>query len=199
MPLNKTITAIVLAGGKSSRMGTDKGLVEFEGHPLVTYVIHQLQKITSRIFIITQHGAYEQFNLPCYPDIYAEKGPLAGIYTGLHYSQTDKNLVVGCDMPFLTTDLLTALVNAAGKEDALITEHKGKAEPLCSVYDKNCSDHFKALIEKDHLKITDALNGLTTRTISFDEEPWFKGNEFANMNSLEELIKFQNSNHGITS
>jgi molybdopterin-guanine dinucleotide biosynthesis protein A len=198
MPTYLTIAAIILAGGKSSRMGTDKGLVEFEGKPLVHHVIDHLQKVTRNIIIITQHGSYEQFGLPCYPDLYSDKGALGGIYTGLHYSNFQKNIVVGCDMPFLSERLLQALINSAGNEDALITEHNGKAEPLCSVYDKNCEPQFKSLIQKDQLKITDALKGLHIRTISFDQEPWFKGNEFANLNSMEELMKYQNQNDATT-
>ena len=179
-------------------MGTDKGLTEFEGHPLVTHVIEKLKTVTSQILIISQHGAYEQFGFPCYPDIYPDKGPLSGIYSGLMHSETSKNLLVACDMPFLSTQLLENLVKNGGYEDVLLTEHKGKAEPLCSIYDKKCSSHFKSLILEGQLKITDAFNGLSIRTISFDHEPWFKGNEFANLNSMEELVKFQTQKNANT-
>jgi molybdopterin-guanine dinucleotide biosynthesis protein A len=94
-------------------------------------------------------------------------------------------------MPFLSSKLLTELITNSGAEEVLLTEHLGLAEPLCSVYDRNCITHIRPLLEKDQLKITDALEGLKTRVISFDKEEWFKGNEFANINSIEELNKYK--------
>ncbi len=65
------------------------------------------------------------------------------------------------------------------------------AEPLCAIYDKSCIPYFKSLLEQNQLKITSALEGLKTRVISFDKEYWFVGNEFANINTREELKKFE--------
>ncbi len=192
MPLNKSLAAIILAGGRSSRMGTDKGLMLFHERPLVTHVIEVLRSIDiQKILIITQHGAYEQFGYPCYPDLVQDKGPLGGIYAGLIHSAEEKNLVLACDMPFLTKELLSGIIHAIGHEDALIAEHKGKAEPLCSVYSSTCIPHFRTMLDNDQLKITDALQGMNTRSINFDDQPWFKGNEFSNLNTPDELNKHQ--------
>ncbi len=195
MPEKKIITAIILAGGKSSRMKTDKGLLLFNGKMLVEHVIGSLKKITDQIIIITQNEAYKQFGYPCFGDVIKDKGALGGIYTGLVHSTTQKNLVVGCDMPFLSEHILSALVTTSGDEDVLLTEHLGKAEPLCSVYDWSVVAHIRPLLEQNQLKITDALEGLKTRVISFDAEDWFTGNEFANINSEVELEKFKNNSH----
>jgi molybdopterin-guanine dinucleotide biosynthesis protein A len=186
----KYITVIILAGGKSSRMKEDKGLVIFKGKKLVELIIDTANKITNNIIIITANPDYKQFGYPCFRDEMPDKGPLGGIYTGLLHSQTRKNLFLGCDMPFLTEKLLTELVNQCGEEDVLLTEHKSLAEPLCSVFDKNCMAHISHLLEQNQLKITDALAGLKTRVISFDTAPWFIGNEFANINTIEELRKY---------
>lgn len=187
MSSEKNITAIILAGGKSSRMKTDKGFVSFNGKILVQHVIDALKKITNNIIIITQDPAYAKFGYPCFSDIYKEKGALGGIYTGLVNSSSQKNIVVGCDMPFLSESLLNALLHNCDGVDVLLAMHKDKEEPLCSVYDKTCIPHFKQLIEKSQLKITDALAGLKTSPISFDKEDWFIGNEFANINSPDQL------------
>jgi len=189
MAATKTITAIILAGGKSSRMKEDKGLVYFNGKMLVEHVIAAAKKITDHIIIITANPAYRPFGYPCLEDQLKDKGPLGGIYTGLVNAHTKKNLLLGCDMPFLSDKLLMALVSSSGDEDVLLTEHKGMAEPLCSVYDKSCVTQIRPLLEQDQLKITDALTGLKTRVISFDKEEWFGGNELANINSIEELKK----------
>lgn len=171
-------------------MGEDKGLVHFRGRMLVDYVIEAAKKITGDLIIVTANPSYRQFGWPCVQDEYRDKGPLGGIYTGLTHSGTKKNLLLGCDMPFLTERLLSELTDTAGEENVLLTEHRGMAEPLCSVYDKDCADHIRLLLEQDQLKITDALAGLKTRVVSFDLEEWFHGNEFANINSIEELKKY---------
>lgn len=190
MPDEKKITVIILAGGKSSRMKEDKGLVLFNGKALVEHVIEAARMVSSNIIIVTANPAYQQFSVTCIEDEMKDKGPLGGILTGLIYSSTAKNLLLGCDMPFLSEELLRALIQSCGDEDVLLTEHKGLAEPLCSVYDQSCITHIRSLIEQDQLKITDALAGLKTRVISFDGEGWFRGNELANINSLEELRKY---------
>lgn len=165
-------------------------MVQFNGRMLVEYVIGAVKELTSNIVIVTANPSYQRFGISCIQDEYKDKGPLAGIYTGLTHSDTKKNLLLGCDMPFLTERLLSALTGSAGEEDVLLTEHRGMAEPLCSVYDKDCAAHIRPLLEQDQLKITDALAGLKTRMISFDREEWFHGNEFANINSIEELKKY---------
>jgi molybdopterin-guanine dinucleotide biosynthesis protein A len=94
-------------------------------------------------------------------------------------------------MPFLSERILTELITTCGNEDVLLAEHLGLAEPLCSVYDRSCIIHIRLQLEQNQLKITDALSGLKTRVISFDKEEWFKGNEFVNINSIEELNKYK--------
>lgn len=191
MPEQKEITVIILAGGKSSRMKEDKGLVHFNGKMLVEHVIASAKKITNRIIFITDNPAYHQFGYPCIGDEMKEKGPLGGIITGLLHSPTQKNIFLGCDMPFLSQYILNRLIHSAGDEDVLLTEHQGKAEPLCSIYDRCCVTQLMSQLEENHLKITDALAVLKIRVISFDKEEWFTGNEFANINSIEELRKYE--------
>ena len=187
----QNITVIILAGGKSLRMKEDKGLVNFNGKMLVEYVIASAKRISSNIIIVTSNASYKQFGYSCIEDELKEKGPLGGIFAGLIYSNTKKNLLLGCDMPFLSAKILSSLIQNIGKEDVLLTEHQGKAEPLCSVYDRNCITHIRLRLEQNQLKITDALEGLKTRVISFDKEDWFKGNEFVNINSFEEMRKYE--------
>jgi molybdopterin-guanine dinucleotide biosynthesis protein A len=190
MPEQNKITAIILAGGKSKRMKKDKGLVYFGDKMLIEHVINSVKKITDKIIIISQNPAYLQLGYPRFEDAMKDKGPLGGIYSGLVNTSTQKNLVVGCDMPFLSQNIFIGLINHCNGVDAVITEHKGKAEPLCAIYDKSCIPQIRLLLEQNQLKITDALAGLKTRVISFDNEEWFVGNEFANINSIEELKKF---------
>ena len=130
MPRKKEMTAIILAGGKSSRMKQDKGLILLQGKMMIEHIIEKAKEVTESIIIITEDPAYLQFGLPCFADTFPGKGPLAGIYSGLLHSSTVKNLVLGCDTPFLSGRILAALRDHCDTEDALVTEHIGKAEVL---------------------------------------------------------------------
>lgn len=187
MSRQKQISAIILAGGKSTRMMSDKGLIAFNDKPLIEHVIEKVNSITNNIIIISSNPAYIQFGYPCFEDIIKDKGPLSGIVTGLVNSTTQKNFVVACDMPFLSTAILQGLITNCAGVDAVIAEHKNMAEPLCAIYDKRCIPHFRLKLEQNQLKINLALEGLKTRVISFDKENCFTGNEFSNINTLEEL------------
>jgi molybdopterin-guanine dinucleotide biosynthesis protein A len=189
----REITTVILAGGKSSRMMKDKGLVLFHDKMLIEHVLEKVKKISGNIIIITQNEAYGQFGFTCYADILKEKGPLGGIFTGLINSTTKKNLVIGCDMPFVTENILNFLIKTSEDEDALVAVYNNKPEPLCAIYDRNCIPHFRTLIEQGKLKITDALQDLKTRMVNFDKEDWVTGNEFANINTSEELERYRNN------
>ncbi len=193
MPEKKELTAIILAGGQSSRMMQDKGLVCLHGKSMIEYIIEKVKKITGNIIIITQNPAYRKFGYPCFKDSFKELGPLGGIYSGLIHSSSQKNLVLGCDTPFFSDHLLRSLTENFSDEDALVTEHNGKAEPLCAIYDRNCIPHFHTLLKQGKLKVIDALQGLKTVLINFDKEAWLTKNEFANINTPEELKKYSNT------
>lgn len=191
MYTKKDLTAIILAGGKSTRMKQDKGLTYLQDTMLVEAVLEKVKKISSTILLITAHPGYLQFGFPCIADVYSNKGPLAAIYAGLLHSKTSLNLVMACDTPFVSEHLLNGLLDAYSNEDVLYSEHLGKPEPLCAIYNKSCANHLKNRIEADVLKITDAIQGLQIRPISFDTEPWFTANEFANINTPEEILKYK--------
>ena len=90
------ITGIILAGGKSSRMGTDKGLLLLNGKPMVKYVIDVLSKVTSKIIIIANNDEYKQFGYKVYSDLIKDKGPVGGIYTAMNYTNSNTNICISC-------------------------------------------------------------------------------------------------------
>ena len=91
-------------------MGTDKGLLLLNGKSMVAYVLDTLKQITDDIIIISNNAAYEVYKVPVYEDLIKDAGPLAGTYTGLIYSKHDKNIVVSCDAPFISVELLNLLI-----------------------------------------------------------------------------------------
>lgn len=176
-------------------MTQDKGLVQLHGRMMIEHIIEKVKKVTEHIIIITKNPVYRSLGYPCFKDSFKDKGPLAGIYAGLSHSSTQKNLVLACDTPFLSENILQELITHSGNEDVLVTEHYGKTEPLFAVYDKNCIPYLHTSLKQGKLKIIDVLQNLKTRVINFDGRDWLSDHEFANINTPEELQRYKTINH----
>lgn len=145
------VGGIILAGGKSSRMGTDKGLMTFQGKRLVEYAILLLQPLCSEIIISTNQKGYEEFGFRTVSDIYRDCGPVGGLHAALSETNFDYNLVLSCDVPFVERELLQLLLSEAGDYDAVVPVHEKGIEPLVAVYRKEMASFFeKNLIEKKY-------------------------------------------------
>lgn len=180
------ITGIILAGGKSSRMGQDKGLLELKGKPLVEYSIEALKPLCSEIIIIANSDDYKQFGVPVYSDIYINKGPLGGIYTGLKNSKSETNIILSCDTPFITSEYLKWLIS---KHSTSITFSTwgDKIHPLASIFDRSTIDSIKDLIEKDQLKMMSLQTREEVQIVNAEENPIFEERIFTNVNTQTEL------------
>jgi len=135
------LTALILAGGKSSRVGANqnKAHLRLNGRPLIDIVIEKVNQVVDNQIIIV--GPPEEY--PSYrqvvSDLFSQRGPLGGIFSGLKASPSFYNLVVGCDMPFLKVDLLRYMVQNIDKYDVIIPYYgEGLIEPLCAIYSKRC-------------------------------------------------------------
>ena len=184
------ITGIILAGGKSTRMGTDKAHVEISRKKIISYVFEILTIVTNSIMIISNSDNGNFLNVPVYPDIIKGRGPLGGIYTGLNYSATEKNIFLSCDIPFITVDLLNFLINASNEFEITVPEHKGKIEPLCGVYSKSCSEKIKTILFSDNFKLHDAINMFNSKKMNVENESFYNSKLLANINTPEELKKY---------
>lgn len=187
------VTSIVLAGGKSLRVGSCKAMETICGQSLVKRAIERLKTISNQILIVTSQ---EQPDLPItreaeiVVDIYPGKGPLGGIYTGLLASELPYSIVVACDMPFLNVELLRYLIELSEGFDAVIPRlEEGKIEPLHAVYSRKCINTIRAELECDHLKISQALDILRVRYVEREEYHRFDPQllSFFNINSLADL------------
>ena len=185
------LTAIILAGGKSRRMMQDKGLVLLNGKSMIEYILKEAKMLTDKIIIITGNPAYHHFGYPCYNDLIADCGPMGGIYSALHYTTTLKNLVFSCDIPFVSSKILSTLANHTDKEEVLVPEHNGMLEPLCAIYDKCCIDKFRELIGAGKLRMIDALLEFNTKKINADSLCIENNDAFVNINTPDELLGYQ--------
>ncbi len=129
------VTAFILAGGKSSRMGTDKALIEFDGETLLARALQKAKTVAGRVCIVGSREKFELFG-PVIEDIYPGCGPLGGIHAALQGSTTELNLVLAVDMPYLPETALKYLVDQARGCDAVVVVPRigGFNQTLCAVY-----------------------------------------------------------------
>jgi molybdopterin-guanine dinucleotide biosynthesis protein A len=193
--MKKDMTGIILAGGKNSRMGTNKAFLEIDGIRLIDKAINIYREIFSEIIIVTNDPlSYIEFtDAEIVTDIYKGKGPLGGIYTGLFYSKNDYTFISACDMPYLNKDFISYLTTHTGKYDIIVPELSDGFQPLYAIYSQNCLSHIKKLLIADKLKITGFYKEV--RQLSIPEEkiiPFNKdGRLFLNFNTPEDLEKEQ--------
>ncbi len=163
------VTSIVLAGGKNRRLGRSKALETIGGKSLIGCVIERLRPLTNQILIVTSQ---EQLDLPVVSkaeilvDLYPDKGPLGGIYTGLLAARSAHSIVVACDMPFLNTRLLGYMVELSGDFDAVVPRlGEGMVEPVHAIYSKSCLDIMKTQLERNQLGINPFLSTVRVRYV----------------------------------
>jgi len=178
------ITAIILAGGKSSRMGEDKGLMLFNGKPMIKYIIEVIKPLVDKVIIISNNTDYEQFGYEVCQDIIKEKGPIAGIYTGLKYSKTTKNIVLSCDVPFVNTEVIKLLIGKSENADVVIPEKGNRTHQLIGMYDQSCIDTFKDELDKDQLKLKIAIEKLNYKVVDVNH---IDEKIFNNINSKNDI------------
>ena len=182
-------TGIILAGGKSSRMGEDKGLVLLNGKPMIQYVIEALKEVVSEISIISNNESYHKFGVPVYSDIIKEKGPVGGIYTGLYHSTTELNFCISCDVPMISSDFIFWLLNRSGNAFVTLPMYKDKVHQMIGVYSKQALSNFQESVEKEHLKLSQVNNDMACEIIDIEKEyANFDELIFSNINTKNELI-----------
>ncbi|MEE9362298.1 MAG: molybdenum cofactor guanylyltransferase [Cellulophaga sp.] len=166
MQVKKNITGIILAGGKSTRMGSDKGFVCYKNIPFIEHIIAVLKPFVAEIIIVSNNAAYDVFKQKRVNDLIENSGPLAGLYSGLHHSKTENNLVLSCDIPLINNAVLEVLVAQKNTDiDVVMVESEGKTMPLIALYKKHCMYTFKKLLEQDERRMRFAVNQLKSKTI----------------------------------
>ncbi len=186
------ISSILLAGGRSSRLGTDKARIKLDGRFMMLQGIAQkLLAVSDEVIVATDGRRYDRLRLKVkwVEDVYPGAGSLVGLYSGLREASSDYALVVACDMPFLNTELLRYMIALPRDYDVLIPKVGDKIEPLHAIYSKKCLPPIESSLKAGHLKIIDFLDEVLVRYLpkevieSYDPEH----RSFFNINSLEQL------------
>jgi len=187
MKRREEVGAFVLAGGASSRMGRAKGLLTFAGKPLVVHVARLVESVAEPPVIIGPASAYGGIGFCVIGDDRRNMGPLGGICTALRVTTRGWNLIVGCDLPFLTREWLEYLIECAmdSPADVVIPLNERGHEPLCAMYRKRAHGAIEAALGRGVRKITDGLKQLTLTAIEPSEWKAFdaRGRLFKNVNT----------------
>ena len=189
MTEKKNWSAIILAGGKSSRMGTDKGLVEFNGKKMIEHILDVIKYLTDEILIVSNNPDYKKFEFPVAEDIYKECGPLGGIHAGLSKSTTPWSFVIGCDMPYITSGFLEFLILQLPQPcDAIVPVHDEKVEPLCALFNRTALPKMESLLLKNELKMQEVVTKLNSKFVDVPMNHFLASMIFKNINSRVDLI-----------
>ncbi|NPA35741.1 MAG: molybdenum cofactor guanylyltransferase [Chlorobi bacterium] len=162
------LTGIILAGGKSSRVGSDKGLLCYDGKQLVSYALELIAPFCDNILISANNSEYEKFGFPVIYDEIKDVGPAGGILTALKSSENDFNIIVSCDMPFLKKEAVELLINNVTSASNYIPVHKNGIEPLFGIYQKEFLNALESGLKKRTYKLKTLLEGYDTRFVNFD-------------------------------
>ncbi|WP_223034216.1 molybdenum cofactor guanylyltransferase [Hanstruepera marina] len=182
---HNNITGILLAGGKSSRMGTDKGMINFNGKTFVQHIIDAMQPLVSDVFIVSDNKEYDKLGYLRVDDSIKNSGPLAGLYAGLKYTKTDYNLVLSCDIPLIDTEILKVLTRSDYTNYDVVQIQSGeKTMPLIALYHKRCANKCLELIQNDERRLRKAVNQLHTKSIVID---FLWKERIKNINTKEDL------------
>ncbi len=182
-----------MAGGESSRMGVDKGLLEIAGEPMIVRASRLVgSAVGAAALVVGTPEKYRALGLRAIADDWPGCGPLGGIATALRASDAAWNLVVACDLPYLTREWLQYLLQRArdSAEEAMVPmnltpENKRGAEPVCAMYHKGCEPTLRRALERGVRKVTDGLAELRVEVIEPKEWKGFdsEGLLFKNVNT----------------
>jgi molybdopterin-guanine dinucleotide biosynthesis protein A len=188
------LTLAIQAGGRSSRMGQDKALLDFGGQPLIEQVLTQLDSLADETIITTNHPKdYRYLGLPLIPDVIPDRGALGGLFTAFNAASHPLVAVVACDMPFANADILIFcrdLLLADPTIDAVIPSSAHSLEPLHAVYRKEtCLPAVQTAIQADKWKMIAWHGDVKVRVLSPDETTTYdpEGLAFWNVNTPEEF------------
>ena len=186
------MTGVILAGGKSKRMGTNKAFLEINGQRMIDQIVDIFKNTFEEVILVTNSPIeYLHLDLRIVTDLVPNKGALGGIFTGLFYASFHHIFVTACDMPFLNKGFIDYMVSKAGNFDAVVPLSSDGLEPLHAIYSKRCIRHIETQLESDDLKITNFYPKVRVKEIGHHEILSFdpKSSLFFNINTTEDMEK----------
>jgi molybdenum cofactor guanylyltransferase len=181
------IIGVILAGGQSSRIGSDKALLIYRDKAFIQLITDELKNVFKEVIVISDHGKeYKFLGLPIYEDIYKNKGPLAGIHAALTITKKDI-FVVSCDLPLVNEDLILSLLKASSSQEIAAFSVNGLIQPLFGIYKFSCVKKLESDLEAGKLSVHKFIRDCQSQI--FDAENFLFKNVsplLRNINSFEQ-------------
>ena len=172
-------------------MGKEKGLVDFQGKPLISHAILALKPLVDNIIIGANNhlNDYRKFGYTIIEDEVKNIGPIGGVLSALRNSNTKYNIILSCDMPFINAELLHYLNIKSQDYDVVVPIHDtDKIEPLCGIYSKDIIHVMEAAVENGNFKLRDIFENVRFKAIKVDASlPFYSDNLFYNINSPADI------------
>jgi molybdopterin-guanine dinucleotide biosynthesis protein A len=189
-----SVSITILAGGKSSRMGTDKSFTLLKNKPLIEHTLIRLVPLGLPIVLITNSPEkYARYNLPMIEDLVLAQGSLGGLYTAIAASATEHTLCVACDMPLLHAPLLKYLIERREGWDVVVPRVGGFPEAMHAIYSRACLEPIRQQLAAGQLKASGFYDKVKTLYIEEDElrqiDPDLRS--FINVNTPDDLAAVQ--------
>ena len=181
------VEGFILAGGASSRMGRDKSALRLGGQTFVELVAAALSQVTDRVSVVSSRHEGECFGLPVVRDVFEDAGALGGLHSALTHARATWALVVSCDLPFVTGELLARLVSYSGGVEAVApVQEDGRPQPLCALYAREpCLEVSERMLREGELRPRVLLKRVETFWVGFEKLSDLAGRElfFRNVNT----------------
>lgn len=190
-------TGIILAGGKSIRMGENKAFIEIDGTPIIHKIYNLFKELFREIIIVTnQKELFSNYDSKIYSDLLLDKGALGGLYTGIFFSTFNYSFCVACDMPFIKKPLVQYLMDHIKNDDdvdVIVPRTSDGFQPLHAIYSKKCLEPIKKILDQGKYKIIDFYDMVKIKVIRENDfisiDPM--GESFINVNTPTELLSIR--------
>ncbi|MEH7381741.1 molybdenum cofactor guanylyltransferase [Bacillus sp. JJ1533] len=192
------ITGILLAGGESRRFGSPKAFAKLHHKHFFQYAVEALEGNVSKLLIVSHPSLKQHFQEKTSVDVIEDlpeikgNGPLAGIFTGMQKEASDWYMVLPCDTPFVTDELVKQLLKFTNDQrlDAVVPVINDRKQPLIAIYHKRVAKKIEQLLENQNFKMSHLLDSCIVKYVT-NQDLQLQGQEFENINSQIEYEKIQ--------
>ena len=185
------VDGFLLAGGRSSRMGRNKALLELGGRSMLQIGLEKLRFVCREVSLVGDQPELLRFGVPVVPDAMQGCGPLGGIVAGLEASTSKWAMFLAVDVPFVPVEVLKILLTVSEAEGAVcvLAESFGQPHPLTGIYAKAALPALRVALQAGRLKVISAIKSAgMVRYLNFERDEWFR-----NLNTPEEFAEAESS------
>lgn len=193
--MRSKITGIIIAGGKSSRMGVNKALLNLGKKTLIAHSIELLGSICDELLISANSSEYDDYNIPVIRDNYLGLGPIGGLEAALSQSKTEHNFVISCDTPFVSKSIFYSLAQNIQNEKAVVPLVNNRLEALVAYYSKSMLPLIREQIQQKNYKLQALLKTANAKFVNFNQPDIFRNiNTNADLEKASSDLKIEHTN-----